>query len=99
MGCARRGAPCASGGSLLLGVQGCKGTVDLLLGLEWMPLGYGAAWVGQHVGPVFQARPRGLAPHPDLPDGIILANLVIIKHCDNSLDFLKAKKEESMDDV
>lgn len=76
-------------GSLLLGIQGCEGAVHLLLWLQWMPLGNGAAWVGQHVGPVFEAGPRGLASHPDLPDGIVLANLVIIQHCDHGLDFLR----------
>lgn len=77
-----------SGGSLLLGIYGCDGGIHLLLWLQWMPLGDGAARVGQHVGPVFQPGPCGLASHQDLPNGVILANLVIIQDCDNSLDFL-----------
>lgn len=77
-----------SGGSLLLGIQGCEGGIHLLLWLQWMPLGDGTTGVGQHVGPVFQPGPRGLASHPDLSNGIVLANLVIIQHCDHSLDFL-----------
>lgn len=76
------------GGSLLLGIYGCDGGVHLLLWLQWMPLGDGAAGVGQHVGPVFQPGPRGLASHQDLPDGVVLADLVIIQDCDYSLDFL-----------
>lgn len=35
-----------SGGSLLLGIQGCEGGIHLLLWLQWMPLGDGAAGVG-----------------------------------------------------
>lgn len=75
-------------GVLLLGSQGCEGGIHLLLWLQWMPLGDGTTGVGQHVGPVFQPGPCGLASHPDLPNGIVLANLVIIQHCDHSLDFL-----------
>lgn len=77
-----------SGGSLLLGIYGCDGGIHLLLRLQWMPLGDGAAGVGQHVGPMFQPGPRGLASHQDLPNGVVLANLVIIQDCDYSLDFL-----------
>lgn len=83
----RWGTMC-SGGSLLLGIYGCDGGIHLLLWLQWMPLGDWATGVGQHVGPVFQPGPRGLASHQDLPDGIVLANLVIIQHCDHCLDFL-----------
>lgn len=82
-----------SGGSLLLGIYGCDGSIHLLLWLQWMPLGDGATGVGQHVGPVFQPSSRGLASHQDLPNGIILANLVIIQHCDHSLDFLRKRRE------
>lgn len=35
-----------SGGSLLLGIQGCEGGIHLLLWLQWMPLGDGATGVG-----------------------------------------------------
>lgn len=84
---------CGGGGSLLLGIQGCEGGIHLLLGLQWMPLGDGATGVCQHVGPVFQPGPRGLASHPDLPNGIILANLVIIQDCDHSLDFLENREK------
>lgn len=73
---------------LLLGIQGCEGAIHLFLRLQWMPLGNGATGVGQHVGPVFQPSPCGPASYPDLPDGIVLANLVVIQHCDHSLDFL-----------
>lgn len=83
----RWGTMC-SGGSLLLGIYGCDGGIHLLLWLQWMPLGDWATGVGQHVGPVFQPGPRGLASHQDLPNGIVLANLVIIQHCDHCLDFL-----------
>lgn len=80
-------------GSLLLGIYGCDGGIHLLLWLQWMPLGDGAAGVGQHVGPVFQPGPRGLAPHQDLPNGVVLANLVIIQDCDYSVDFLQRRRE------
>jgi len=75
--------------SLLLGIHGCEGGIHLLLWLQWMPLGDGAAGIGQHVGPVFEPGPRGLASYPDLSDGIVLANLVIIQDCDHSMDFLE----------
>lgn len=47
-----------------------------------MPLGDGAARIGQHVGPVLQTEARRLAAHEDLSNGVVLADLVIIKHCD-----------------
>jgi len=71
-------------GGLLLGIQRCEGGIHLLLWLQWMPLGDGATGVGQHVGPVFQPGPRALASHQDLPNSVVLANLVIIQHCDHS---------------
>lgn len=81
-------------GGLLLGVQGCQRSINLLLGLQWMPLSDGAARVGQHVGPVLQLGARRLAAHPDLPDGVVFTNLVIIQHCDHSLDFLGNEKKQ-----
>ncbi|KAG7221579.1 hypothetical protein INR49_017110 [Caranx melampygus] len=75
-------------------IRGCEGGIHLLLWLQWMPLGDGTTGVGQHVGPVFQPGPCGLASHPDLPNGIVLANLVIIQHCDHSLDFLGGTGEK-----
>lgn len=86
------GAMC-SGGSLLLGIQSCEGGIHLLLRLQWMPLGDGATGVGQHVGPVFQPSTCGLASNPDLPNGVIFANLVIIQHCDHGMDFLEEQRE------
>lgn len=78
---------------LLLGIQGCESSIHLFLWLQWMPLGNGATGVGQHVGPVFQPSPCGLASYQDLPNGIILANLVVIQHCDHSQDFLGEQEE------
>lgn len=78
---------------LLLGIQGCESGIHLFLWLQWMPLGNGATGVGQHVGPVFQPSPCGLASYQDLPNGIILANLVVIQHCDHSQDFLGEQEE------
>lgn len=69
---------------LLLGIQGCEGGIHLLLWLQRMPLGNGATGVGQHVRPVFQPGPSRLASHQDLPNGVVLANLVVIQHCDHS---------------
>lgn len=80
---------------LLLGNYGCDGGVHLLLRLQWMPLGDGAAGVSQHVGPVFEPCPRGLAAHQDLPNGVVLANLVIIQNGDHGLDFLQSGAGES----
>lgn len=85
-----------SGGSLLLGSYGCDGGVHLLLRLQWMPLGDGTAGVGQHVGPVFEPGPRGLASHQDLPDGVILADLVVIQHRDHGLDFLRGRRVRTL---
>lgn len=54
-----------------------------------MPLGNGAARVSQHVGPMLQTEASRLAAHKDLSDGVILTDLVIIKHCDGHQDFLR----------
>lgn len=59
-----------------------------------MPLGDGATGVSQHVGPVFQPGPCGPASHQDLPNGVVLANLVVIQHCDHSQDFLGRTREK-----
>lgn len=80
---------------LLLGNYGCDGGVHLLLWLQWMPLGDGAAGVGQHVGPMFEPCPRGLAAHQDLPNGVVLANFVVIQHRDHGLDFLQKAAGEN----
>lgn len=82
------GRRCVLEAVLLLGIYGCDGCIHLLLRLQRMPLGDGATGVGQHVGPVFQPGPCGLASHQDLPNGVVLANLVVIQHCDHSQDFL-----------
>ena len=82
------GERCVLEAVLLLGIYGCDGSIHLLLRLQRMPLGDGATGVGQHVGPVFQPGPCGLASHQDLPNGVVLANLVVIQHCDHSQDFL-----------
>lgn len=61
-----------------------------------MPLGDGAAGVGQHVGPVFEPGPLALASHQDLPDSVVLADLVVVQHCDHSMDFLEGKRKASV---
>lgn len=53
-----------------------------------MPLGDGPARVGQHVGPVFKRSSLRFAAHPDLPDSVVLADLVVVEHCNHGLDFL-----------
>lgn len=78
---------------LLLCSQGCQLTVDILLWLQWMPLGDGAARVGQHVGPVLQTQAGRLAANEDLSDGVVLTDLVVIKHCDRHQDFLRREQE------
>lgn len=81
---------------LLLCSQGCQLTINLLLRLQWMPLGNGSARVRQHVGPVFQTQASRLAAHEDLSDGVVFTNLVIIKHCDNHQDFLSREQDRSL---
>lgn len=78
---------------LLLCIQGCQLAVDILLWLQWMPLGDGATRVGQHVGPVLQAEASRFAAHEDLSDGVVLTDLVVIKHCDRHQDFLQGERE------
>lgn len=74
--------------SLFLCSQGRQLTIDVLLWLQRMPLGNGAARVSQHVRPVLQTQARCLTAHKDLPNGVILTDFVIIKHCDHNEDFL-----------
>lgn len=74
---------------LLLGIEGSQSAVDIFLWLEWMPLGDGAARVGQHVGPVFHACALGFAANEDLPNGIVLADLVVVEDRHHHNDFLK----------
>lgn len=74
---------------LLLGIEGRQSAVDIFLWLEWMPLGDRAARVGQHVGPVFHACALGFAADEDLPNGIVLTDLVVVEDRHHHNDFLK----------
>lgn len=80
--------------TLFLCSQGCQLTIDVLLWLQWMPLGNGATRVSQHVRPVLQTQACCLTAHKDLPNGVILTNFVIIKHCDHDDDFLQWQQKD-----
>lgn len=73
---------------LLLGPQSGESAVDIFLGLEGMPLSDGSTRVRQHVRPVLRWRGCGFASDEDLPDGIILADLVVVKDGHRHDDFL-----------
>lgn len=81
---------------LLLGMEGSQCAVYVLFLLQGVPLSDGAAWVGQHVGPVLQLCARGLAADKDLSDGIVLTNLVIVKDSDHHKDFLGSKTDTAL---
>lgn len=57
-----------------------------------MPLSDGPAWVCQHVGPVPKLSALRFASHPDLPDGVVLTDLIVVKHRDHSLYFLRKNR-------
>lgn len=80
---------------LLLCSQRCQLAIDVLLWLQWMPLGDGAAWISQHVGPVLKTKASRLAAHEDLSNGVILTDLVIIKDCDRHQDFLRREQDNA----
>lgn len=78
---------------LLLGVKGSQSTVDVFLRLEGMPLGDGAARVGQHVRPVLKRCAWGFAANEDLPDGIVFADLIVIVDRHRHKDFLEKNRK------
>jgi hypothetical protein len=53
-----------------------------------VPLGDGPPGVGQHISPVSQASPTSCRSHRHPPDGFVLAQLVIVQHCQLHLDLL-----------
>lgn len=59
-----------------------------------MPLGDGPPGVGQHVCPVPQASPPGRRPYSHPPDGLVLAQLVVVQHSQLHLDLLGWAGEE-----
>lgn len=77
---------------LLLGIKGSQSGVNVFLLLEGMPLGDGAAWVGQHVGPMLERRACGFAANEDLPDGVVLADLIVVEDRHRHNDFLKKNR-------
>ncbi len=79
--------------TLLLGIKGSQSTVDVFLRLEGMPLGDGAARVGQHVRPVLNRCARGFAADEDLPDGIVFADLIVIEDRHRHKDFLEKNRK------
>lgn len=78
---------------LLLCIQGRQLTINILLWLQWMPLGNGAARISQHVGPMLQTEAGCLTAHEDLSDSVIFTDLVVIEHCDRHQDFLRRQQE------
>ena len=72
----------AGEGDLLL--QG-QGGVDLLGRQQVVPLGDGPPRVGQHVGPVPQLVPRGVAAQEDLPHGFVSGHGVVVPHRDHQV--------------
>lgn len=58
-------------------------------GPQRVPLRYGPPGIGQHVGPVPQASPAHGRAHSHPPDGLVLAQLVVVQHGQLHLDLLK----------
>lgn len=56
-----------------------------------MPLSDWPAWVRHHVGPVPELSALRFAAHPDLPDCVVLSDLIVVEHRDHSLYFLGEK--------
>lgn len=81
------------------GTQSClfvfpKSCIHVLFRLQGVPLGNGAARVGQHIGPVPQLCAGGVVAHKDLADGFVLPQLVIIQHSDYNLHFLGEERKK-----
>lgn len=72
-----------------------KSCVHLFFWLQGMPLGNGAARVGQHVRPVPQLCAGGVVANKYLANGFILPQLVIIQHGDHNLHFLEGEQEDN----
>lgn len=76
---------------------GLQSSVHLLLWQQRVPLGHWTPGIGQHVRPVAQADAGGAVADPALADGVVAAQLVVVVHGDQHLDFLwadTAEKEE-----
>lgn len=58
-----------------------------------MPLGNGPPGVGQHVCPVPQASSPSRRPNSHPPNGLVLAQLVIVQHSQLHLDLLETGKD------
>lgn len=67
---------------------GLQSSVHLLLWLQRVPLGHRTPGIGQHVWPVTQPDAWGAVADPALADGVVAAQLVVVVHSDQHLDFL-----------
>lgn len=73
---------------------GLQSSIHLLLGQQRVPLGHRTPGIGQHVWPVAQPDARGAVADPALADGVVAAELVVVVHSDQHLDFLCAETAE-----
>lgn len=75
-----------------------QSSVHLLLCQQRVPLGHWTPGIGQHVWPVAQPDAWGAVADPALADGVVAAQLVVVVHGDQHLDFLyvETAKEEKL---
>lgn len=65
--------------------------VDLLRGQQVVPLRHRPPRAGQHVGPVAQLVPRGVAAQEDLPHGVVPGHGVVVPHGEHQMHPLRAR--------
>lgn len=76
-------------GCVFLADGGLQSSIQLLFWQQRVPLGHRAPGVGQHVRPVAQPNTWGTVSDPALADGVVAAQLVVVVHSDQYLDFLR----------
>lgn len=62
--------------------------VHVVFRFEHVPLSDGSPRIGQHVLPVPLLCPTAVHSHQDLPNGVVLTNLIIVQHGHYDLNFL-----------
>lgn len=83
-----RGQGPSLGLAMGLGWSGRRQQPHSVRGPQRVPLGNGPPGVGQHVCPVPQASPASRRPHGHPPNGLVLAQLVVVQHSQLHLHLL-----------
>lgn len=73
-----------------------KSCIHLFFRFQGVPLGNGAARVGQHVRPVPELCACGIVANKDFSNSFILSQLVIIQNSNYNLHFLERSKKTEM---